>query len=552
MRHSFLYLFIILLFCLEDNLYAQDTSSTETHWIKALSQCKVNILKEAGKHPEINKIRYIATEGEPGLPISISLSGVDQLVLRTFRNRDSQWDYSVWAEARLITKDGRTVWLQDLKPTVAFGAFDQVNEPIQKNNVQIGSSSYSHAMACHADGLLVYLLEKDKYNRFEAVIGIEEGSKTKNSSALFTVSTVYPEKYMEELERSYPRETGLYFSELMKQKINWTDFLTTPNSDIEQSVVENIVDKINDGQAKLREKILTLNHITDLEKRIEAYLEVYLEVKTTYEKQRDKETLYSFAFLTDVHLMLKDYRNSKVGFNKALDHLNFQKYDFVFFNGDNMARDGLPEKEAEALMREFKTIVDTKISKPTYFAVGNHDVTYIPENPLDTARVMLFERVFNTNAYYSFNHKGVHYIVLNSNESDTNKYGEYIVKQEQINWLKEDLRQTGQEKPIIVFTHVPFLSMYYPAVEGTIKSLDVFANFKEVWDMLIEYNVQVIFQGHQHIYEEIKVRDTQFVTGGSVCGNWWLPGDSFVDTYRGYILVRVGHDYSITWEYINF
>jgi len=58
-------------------------------------------------------------------------------------------------------------------------------------------------------------------------------------------------------------------------------------------------------------------------------------------------------------------------------------------------------------------------------------------------------------------------------------------------WLAADLKKVDPETPIIISTHVPFLSVYYPALQGKYTATDTFKNFKEIWDMLIAAGKQI-------------------------------------------------------------
>ena len=117
-------------------------------------------------------------------------------------------------------------------------------------------------------------------------------------------------------------------------------------------------------------------------------------------------------------------------------------------------------------------------------------------------------------------------------------------------WLKKDLETIDVNLPIVLSIHVPMLSLYYPAIEGRYVTSDgMFTNYKEIWDILRDYNIRLILQGHQHVYEEILTRKTQFITGGAVCDNWWLGG-GFGDTFSGYLMVYVGQDDTFSWEYV--
>ena len=150
--------------------------------------------------------------------------------------------------------------------------------------------------------------------------------------------------------------------------------------------------------------------------------------------------------------------------------------------------------------------------------------------------------------YYSFDHKGVHFVVLNSVQRDS--VHTYFVNNEQFQWLENDLSGIGKETPLVVITHVPFQSLYYPAVEGRIVPTDMFENFKQVWDLLLNYNLKAILQGHQHLHEELFVKDTWFLTGGAVSAGWW--GGEFHRTEEGYLLINVDSEENFSWDYIDY
>lgn len=51
-----------------------------------------------------------------------------------------------------------------------------------------------------------------------------------------------------------------------------------------------------------------------------------------------------------------------------------------------------------------------------------------------------------------------------------------------------------------------------------------------------------------HLYEEIKVKGVQFITGGSLSANWRSGSDH--GTELGYLSVTVS-DNDFSWEYIS-
>jgi len=263
----------------------------------------------------------------------------------------------------------------------------------------------------------------------------------------------------------------------------------------------------------------------------------------------DSDSAFSFAFLTDAHLNRSNNGNGDQGLKMALEDVKSKGADFVIFGGDNTDVDALkPEDEAtvDSLMARFKTITEGSGLK-TYYTIGNHDRFYTLNGQLDKDGFGMFIKHFGETTY-SFNYKGVHFIVLNSVQRDDSNT--YLVNEDQFKWLQADLDTTGKETPIVVSTHVPFQSLYYPAVEGRILSIDMLDNFKQVWDLLLDYNIQIVLQGHQHLHEELFVKDTWFLTGGAVSASWW--GGEFHRTQEGYLLVKVDADKKFTWDYIDY
>lgn len=265
---------------------------------------------------------------------------------------------------------------------------------------------------------------------------------------------------------------------------------------------------------------------------------------------RKSANSFSFAFLTDVHMNFNNIDISSEGLRQALENAKSKDVDFVIFGGDLTDLDRLQPQDslrADSLLTVFKTIVDES-GLNVYFTIGNHDRYYTYNNEPDNAGFGLFSKHLGK-TYYSFDHKGVHFVVLNSVQiNDTTR--KFEVGPSQVEWLKSDLSVLPPQTPVVVSTHVPFQSLYYPAVRGVVKDADMFSNFKEVWDILHDYNLKVILQGHQHIHEELLVNDTYFVTGGAVSAAWW--NGPLLNTEEGYMLVNIDADKNFSWEYIDY
>ena len=269
---------------------------------------------------------------------------------------------------------------------------------------------------------------------------------------------------------------------------------------------------------------------------------IALKANEPLTKGKDK---FSFAFFTDIHLN-NGAEGCWDGLNKAIKNAKANKVDFILTGGDNVDIDVLKDdaKTAHELMQKYTGIIE-KSGIDYYATVGNHDRFWGVNKKDPLYNEGLFEKYINE-SYYSFDHKEWHFVVLNTTQTCG---GSYCVGDEQKEWLKRDLQKVAAETPIIISVHVPFLSVYYPALEGKYKSADTFANFKEIWDLFNEHNLKLVLQGHQHLYEEIQTLGIQFITAGAISASWW--GGAYHGTEEGYLKINIDGD-DFDWEYIDY
>lgn len=264
-----------------------------------------------------------------------------------------------------------------------------------------------------------------------------------------------------------------------------------------------------------------------------------------------KSGAFQIAFLTDVHLNRDNSLQRSQGMQKAVDHAKSKGVDLIIFGGDNADLDGLDKdryQTADSLNTVFKRIAESS-GLPTYYTIGNHDRYYFREDgSREDSGLELYKKHFGE-VDYSFDHKGVHFVVINSVNRDAKHT--YRITDEQKAWLTSDLSALSSGTPVFVITHVPLQSLYYPAVEGTIVPTDMVENFKEVWDILEGYNTIAVLQGHQHLHEELLSKGLWFLTGGAVCANWWR-GPLF-GTEEGYLLLTLDPtSESYDWDYVDY
>lgn len=250
---------------------------------------------------------------------------------------------------------------------------------------------------------------------------------------------------------------------------------------------------------------------------------------------------FKFAFLTDMHV----YSDSTLGqVEHRLKSLP-PAVELLLSGGDNVDIDNLKAADlpaGEKRLKSLKGLFD-RAKKPYRMAIGNHD--RLPRDMRNGSNDFeLFEKTFGQ-TYFSFDHKGWRFIVLNSVETRDNHY---VIGDKQLEWLQNLVKTTAKDQPLVIISHIPFLSVYYPVLEGRYTAADTFLNQKQVFDLFKEHNLKLVLQGHMHLYEEIKVKGVQFITAGAVSGNWWQG--AFEDTAPGHLEVHVkGRDFS--WKYVK-
>lgn len=255
-----------------------------------------------------------------------------------------------------------------------------------------------------------------------------------------------------------------------------------------------------------------------------------------------------FAFMTDIHLNKENTKDRYNGLLQSLEAVKKQKVDFIIIGGDVVDVTGMgstSKAQADSMYTVYKQTFD-KINIPYYPTIGNHDRYFDKENGLVDGDE-IFKSHFNE-SYYTFEKKGIYFFILNS-VKPSSKSG-YNINEEQLEWLKAELAKVPKLAPIIVSTHVPVYSYYYPVVEGKYEFRDVVANYKDLLKTFEGHNLKLVMQGHQHIHEEMLLQDVQYITGGAVCADWW--GGAFHGTEEGFPIVEVDKKDNFTWEYIDY
>ena len=161
-------------------------------------------------------------------------------------------------------------------------------------------------------------------------------------------------------------------------------------------------------------------------------------------------------------------------------------FEFVITVGDNIYGSQRPQDFARKFERPYKPLLDKGVK--FYASLGNHD-----------SQEQRYYKLFNMDGklYYSFTKANVKFIALQSD----------YLEPEQMAWLQKELEGSREDWKIPYFHHPPYSS------GGRHGS---HLRHREALEPLfVKYNVSVVFNGHDHIYERVKPQQgiVYFVTG---------------------------------------
>ena len=236
---------------------------------------------------------------------------------------------------------------------------------------------------------------------------------------------------------------------------------------------------------------------------------------------------FDFVFFTDTHIQPE--LDAPHGCDMAFRKISTVNSDFAIMGGDHVFDAVSVDRTRATTVFDLYQKTQQTLQMPLHQVIGNHDIfgvnTASGASPSDPGygKKMYEDRLGKT--YYSFDHKGWHFIILDSIQPTDDRLWDARIDPTQLAWLKDDLHRTAPNTPIIISVHVPLVSAYatwgQPVTPGQKYSTLTVGNAPEVLATFEGHNVVAVLQGHLHINETVTLRNTQYITGGAVCGNWW-------------------------------
>jgi hypothetical protein len=182
--------------------------------------------------------------------------------------------------------------------------------------------------------------------------------------------------------------------------------------------------------------------------------------------------------------------------------------DLWLMLGDNAYPDGT---DADYQAAVFDLFADPLRRLPLWPTLGNHDGVSADS----TTQTGVYYDIFSlptqgegggwpsgTEAYYSFDHANIHFVVLESFETNRSPTGPMLL------WLAQDLADTTQDWIIALWHHPP----YSKGSHDSDTEIELVEMRENALPILEDHGVDLVLSGHSHSYERSFLIDGAYAT----------------------------------------
>ncbi len=220
---------------------------------------------------------------------------------------------------------------------------------------------------------------------------------------------------------------------------------------------------------------------------------------------------FSFVQISDSHIGFNKGANPDVTgtLTKAIGRAGMASAgmkapDFMIHTGDITQNSKAAEFDtASQIIKGF--------TSETFYVPGEHD--YIDDGEQYRQR---FGKGTVGKGWYSFNHKGVHFVGLN-NCVQVDAMGN--LGADQLAWLKSDLHGLSASTPVVVFAHIPLWMVYEKWGWGTHDGAEALAQLKR-------FGSVTVLNGHIHQVVQKVEGNVAFHTAASTAFPQPAPGSA--------------------------
>ena len=211
--------------------------------------------------------------------------------------------------------------------------------------------------------------------------------------------------------------------------------------------------------------------------------------------------LFTFALIADSHMNPGDENASPFETNAlangrsryVIEAVNRLEPDFVIHMGDLVHP--VPGHPTFAQVADDFNKLYASVKAPLHIIPGNHDcgdkkISWMPAVQVNDSFLKTYEEHFGPH-YSSFDHKGVHFVLINSPVLNSG----LDLEAEQRAWLEKDLAETDCDR-ILLFTHYPpYITerdeeTHYDNIDEPARSW--------LLGLIEKHKIEAVFAGHVH------------------------------------------------------
>ena len=196
--------------------------------------------------------------------------------------------------------------------------------------------------------------------------------------------------------------------------------------------------------------------------------------------------------------------------------------DLWLMLGDNAYNTGTDTEYQQAVFDLYPELLKQTVVWPT---IGNHDGTTADSESESGPYYDIFTLprqaesgglASGTEAYYAFDYGNVHFVVLDSYETDRSETGAMM------QWLRSDLQNTNADWIIAFWHHPPYSKGSHDS-----DSDDRMTDMRSIALPILEgYGVDLVLTGHSHAYERSKFLDGHYQTSDTFSNSYEIDNGS--------------------------
>jgi PKD repeat protein len=180
--------------------------------------------------------------------------------------------------------------------------------------------------------------------------------------------------------------------------------------------------------------------------------------------------------------------------------------DLWLMLGDNAMSTGIDSQFQTKMFDVYHEMLRKSVLWPT---IGNHDAATASSSNQSGPYYEVFTlpaageaggEASGTEAYYSFDYANIHFVVMDSHETDR------ALGSPMLTWLESDLDSTVQDWIIAYFHHPPYTKGSHDSDVDT-RPIEMREN---VLPILEDHGVDLVFSGHSHSYERSFLLDGHY------------------------------------------